>query len=99
MTPLSLRRTHGEIFRRRDLIFRAKILMLNGLATPLILLLLIDGRTLLKMITVTRILKLTLNIVGIENAKLSLSILPESLLEIVFLMTSQAVQTCLTLKM
>ena len=85
MTPLSLRRTEGAILQMMDLILRTKIPMLNGPKSLFILLLLIErGGTLSTMIIVTRIQKLTLNIVGIKNARLSLPILPMRFLEIVF---------------
>ena len=99
ITPLSLRRPEGAILQRIDLILRTKILMLNESESLLILPLMIEGGTLSTMMIVTRIQKLTLNVVGIRNARLSLPILPVRLLEIVFSMASQAVQTCLTLKM
>ena len=91
MTPLSLRRTEGATLQRIDFILRTKILMLNGPKSPLILLLLIGGGTLSTMMIVTRIQKLTLNVVGIRNARLSLPIVPVRLFEIVFSMASQAV--------
>ena len=57
------------------------------------------GGILSTIMIVTRIQKLTLNVVGIKNARLLLLILPVRLLEIVFSMASQAILTCLTLKM
>jgi len=72
MIPLTLRRTQGAILQRRDMILRTKILVLNGPTSPLRLLMLIEGGKLSKMMTMTRIQNLTLNIMGIKNARPSL---------------------------
>jgi len=97
---LNPRRERGAILQRMDPISRTKIMMWSILANPLTLLLPIEETVLLKMMTVTKIKKLTLNVVGTKNARSSLQIPPKWLLEIVFSMTTKAVRTCLvTLKM
>jgi len=58
--------------------------MLSIPTNPLILLLLVEERALSKMITVTKIQKLTLNVEGPKNRRSSLQIPPEWLFEIVF---------------
>jgi len=60
----------------------------------------IEERTPSKMITVTRIQKLTIDIIGTKSVRLLLQILPHCLLERTFSITSRVVQRCLlTLKM
>jgi len=82
------------------LISRTEMTMLSIPANSLTLLFPVEERALLKMMTVTKIQKLTANVMGVKNARSSSQILPEWLLEIVFAMTSKVVQTCpLTLKM
>jgi len=77
-----------------------KIRMLSISANPLTLLLQVEERALSKMMIVTKIQRLTLNVVGTKNVRSLLQIPPEWLLQIVFSMTSKAVRTCLlTLKM
>ena len=67
-----------------DPILRTKIMMLSIPANPLTLLLPVEERALSKMIIVTKIQKLTLNVEGEKNARSPLQIPPEWLLEIVF---------------
>ena len=61
-----------------DLTLRIKILMLNRPVSPVMFILPIEEMTLLKMITVIGIHKLTLNIVGKKSATLLLQLLTEA---------------------
>jgi len=95
MILLNPRRVQGAILQRMDPILRTKIAMLSIPANPLTRLFPLEKRALSKMTTMTKIKKLTLNVMGVEKARLSLQIPQEWLLEIVFSMPSKAVRTCL----
>jgi len=100
MIYLNPRRAQRVILQRMNSILRTDIMMLSISEKPLTLLLPVEERALLKMMTVTKIQKLTFNVVGTKNARLLLQIPLEWLLKIVFSMTSKAVRPCpLTLKM
>jgi len=78
------RRAREAIVQMMDLILRTRITMMSRLVNPLIHLLPAEERALSKMMTMTKIQKLTLNVEGTKNARSSLQIPPKWLLEIVF---------------
>ena len=80
MICLNLRRVQGAILQRMNPISRTEMMMLSIPANSLTLLLPVEERALSKMMTVTKIQKLTSNVMGTKSTRLSLQIPPEWLL-------------------
>ena len=80
MTRLNPRSAQAVILQMMDPISRTEITILSIPADPLILLLPVEDRALSKMMTVTKIQKLTSNVMGTKSTRLSLQIPPEWLL-------------------